>query len=196
MNCRMAGRVCIALLLGLCFAACSWSVPGAGTAQTALATPITCGAVTRLISDRAFGDGAVPGVLAGPLFFGAFVTRTDGVAIVNEFALGYPTKVAIQPMQQFTVPIELKGRNCSNGAQLRFWYREGVPFAHVPVTPKEMGSTGDLVATFQPPGPGSPGRLATYTGYMLFTQPGRWRISVNQNGKELASAVFQVGENS
>jgi hypothetical protein len=169
--------------------ACSSGTPQANQ-QTP--KPIDCGAVTSLTMNAAVGGVPTPGVLLGPLFFDAFEKRADSAAVLSDFSPGYPYKVLIQPVEAFSTPVQVQGWSCSNGSGLRFWYHEGPPFATVPVTAQQLAFTGDLVASLGPTLSSLSGTLAGFTGYMMFTATGKWKISVSKDGRNLGSAIFLV----
>ena len=50
-----------------------------------------------------------------------------------------------------------------------------------------MQDAGDLVASLQPAGAG-----VDHTGYLLFTSPGRWEITVSQNGTDVGVLLVEV----
>jgi hypothetical protein len=56
-----------------------------------------------------------------------------------------------------------------------------------------METAGDLVVTLKALGSG---RDVDYPGYILFTTPGKWKVSVAQGDQLLASAVFLVGDHA
>lgn len=152
-----------------------------------------CGQPSGLVSYA--GHQAWLGAVAGPLFFSAF-SPGQTTAVLKDFASGYPYKVLVQPMQPLSKTVKLMGWNCSTNKPLRFWYRDGLPFAHVPAGPAEFAVAGDLVATFSPSSGDSSGQPSGYTGYMLFTQPGQWKVSVEESGTMIGSAVFLVKASS
>lgn len=163
---RMAGFVIVALLLASCVR------PDGSTA-------IACGGPTPLVPDPLGEQGN--GVLLGPLFFrdwGPEETR----AVDTRFMPGYPTKVLILGRGSSAAPVTLEGWRCVTGQRLRFQYAGGVP--DPPLSAAEFASFGDPAPVLASNG--------TYTGYMLFTASGKWKIVVSQNGKVLGTAIFQV----
>jgi hypothetical protein len=78
---------------------------------------------------------------------------------------------------------------------LRFWYRKtGDPFWELQHG-KRLETLGDLIATLEPAGVSEPGQLPPgYGGYLLFTNLGKWKVSVVQQGQLLGSVVFLVTE--
>ncbi len=148
--------------------------------------------MTSLTTNDAVGGQPTAGVLIDPLFFVGFENRSGAGAVISNFEPGYPYKVLVQPVRAFSTPAELQGWSCASRSRLRFWYHECCPFATVPVTPQQLASTGDLVASLGPTSGSPPRQLAGFTGYMFFTAAGKWKISVRQGGRDLGSATFQV----
>jgi hypothetical protein len=180
------GRTGLFALLGtIVVTACSnQGVPNAHT------TPIACGAVSTLSPSLAPGHN--PGVVIGPLFFDTFGARTDGAAVISDFTPGYPYKVLIEPTAEISTPVHLEGWKCIDGGRLRFWYHDGNPFSQVPVSERQLASTGDIIANIGPTIASPSGGFADYTGYMLFTGTGKWKIDVSRNQVSFGSAVFDV----
>ena len=144
---------------------------------------ISCGAPSRL------GPNGFPRV--GPLVFGFYnyPANTTGRAH-STFMPGYPTKVVLQlkPHRPLRTRLILQGWNCSTGKRLRFWYdRERLPFSNLPATTEQLEQTGALVQTLRAD------RKAGFHGYMLFTKPGRWKVTVRKPGVTLGSVVVAVG---
>lgn len=143
--------------------------------QASVASPINCGAPAVLVGYPR--DKSWHGLRVGPLFFSGFGPGTDQ-AIISNYDPRYPTKMVIQPIEPLTAPVKVEGRRCSNGERLRF----------------EYGASWDTpVAVLTPAGAADNGTPVGYTGYMLFTAPGKWMISVTRNGGQLMeSAVVMV----
>jgi hypothetical protein len=125
--------------------------------------------------------------VAGPLIFYGYSGKSTH-AIVGDFEPGVPTKVGIGVIHTLTAPVTLEGWECATGEGLRFWYKECCPFPSTPVTTTQLASTGDLVAMLKS------GAAQGYPGYMLFTRPGLWKVSVRQGDQVLGSVVLQVVE--
>jgi hypothetical protein len=122
-------------------------------------------------------DKSWHGLRLGPLFFSDFGPGTDQ-AVISNYDPRYPTKVVIQPIEPLNAPVKVEGRRCSNGERLRF----------------EYGASWDTpVAVLGPAGAADNGTPVGYTGYMLFTAPGKWMISVTGNdGQLIESGVVMV----
>jgi hypothetical protein len=168
---RLHGAVALAAAILLC--ACE-SKASNGSSK-AVASPVNCGDLAILVSYPR--DKSWHGLRIGPLFFSAFRPGTDQ-AVISDFDPRYPTKVVIQPIDPLDAPIKVEGRRCSNGARLRF----------------EYGASWDTpVAVLSPAGASDDGTPIGYTGYMLFTASGKWRISVTgSESNSLGSAVVLV----
>ena len=141
----------------------------------------TCGALSPLAAHR---------VRAGPLLFG-FYTDPNAPAPTRAhsvFLSGYPTKVVVfrDRRRPLAHALTLRGFDCATGKSLRFWYRDGVPFASVPVSQAQLETTGVLAQVF-------PAARPALHGYMLFTAAGRWKINVWQGRRRLGAVVVQVG---
>ncbi len=78
-----------------------------------------------------------------------------------------------------------RGIDCSTGKSLRFWYRGGSPFQTVPVSKQQLETTGTVTQVF-------PAAVRALHGYMLFTEAGRWKITVSQKGRRVGVVVVQV----
>jgi hypothetical protein len=91
---------------------------------------------------------------------------------------------------------------------LRFWYRKtGDPFWEIQHG-KRLETLGDLIATLEPAGVSEASEVVDasgevhkrlggpigYSGYLLFTGPGKWKVSVLQLEQLLGSVVFLVTE--
>jgi hypothetical protein len=144
---------------------------------------VSCGAPSKL------GSSGFPRV--GPLVFGFYnyPANTTGRAH-STFTPGYPTKVVLQltPHRPLRTRLILQGWNCSTGKRLRFWYdRQRLPFSHLPATTEQLEQTGALVQILRAD------RKAGFHGYMLFTQPGRWKVTIRKPGLTLGSVVVAVG---
>lgn len=157
--------------------------------MTPPARAATCGHPSELVSysDNQNWRGAV----AGPLFFSAFKPG-QSAAVLSDYVPGFPYKVLAQPMRPLSKPVNLRGSNCLTGEPLRFWYRDGVPFAHLPAPQAEFAVAGDLVATLSPIPSDTSGEPSGHTGYMLFSGPGQWKVSVEESGTVAGSVVFLV----
>ncbi len=182
---RYRAAVLTALIV-IIVSACSESkVPEKAAPKAA----VKCGQVSELVSYP--GNQAWRGAVAGPFFFSAFAPGQT-TAVLSDYVPEYPYKVLVQPTRQLPKPVNLMGWDCSTGERLRFWYRAGLPFAHLPASPAEFASAGDLVATFSLGSSDSTGQPSGYTGYMLFTHAGHWKVSVEEPGTVTASVVLLV----
>jgi len=95
--------------------------------------------------------------------------------------------VLLHLAERLESPLSLQGWRCPDGKPLRFWYREGLPFAEVPVSRKALETTGDLIAPLEPHD-----RSIDYTGYMLLTSTGTWDVAVFSNGRAIGHVVIEV----
>jgi len=149
-------------------------------AASVAAGPIDCGDPTPVVLDET--PSHTPWAVTGSFRF-----ATYGMPI---FRPGFPTKVPIDVNKPLETPVDVRGWRCADGHPLRFWYRGGVPFHSVPDV-RAMETAGDLVATLKPVRY-IDSWMGIGAGYMLFTTPGKWKVSVFQGDQLLASAVFLV----
>lgn len=168
-----------ALLLGLLFV-------GAGRPTAA----VVCGKPSRL---RQVSREVGPAARAGPL---SLVTGAAGPRAVVELAPDYPalvnpTKVLIHVRRPLRAAITLRGRRCSDGRRLRFWYR-GAGDLPVAGPPSELERMGDLVATLAAGEPPVTVPALGYPGYMLFSGPGSWKVSVRRGRRLLGTAIIRL----
>ncbi len=158
--------------LGLTLASCSGA---SGAVIKPAATPLVCGDAAVLGTYPS--DNTWHGAIVGPLFFSAFGPGKER-AVIDDFDARSPTKVVIQPLDPLKARVKLQGWRCSTGDQLRFEYG---------------ASWNTPVAVLPPAGAGPNGTPVGYTGYMLFTAPGKWKLSVTgANGQPLGTAIFVV----
>jgi hypothetical protein len=146
--------------------------------------PIACGDATPLVKSETIGQPAAyttPWAVAGPLRFAVY-----GLASFRE---GSPTKVPINVEKPLEGNVTLRGWRCSDGHPLRFWYKSGNQ-AYPVWNPKALETAGDFVATLEAFGATS--GVNAYSGYILFTAPGKWMVSVAQGDQVLGSVVFLV----
>jgi hypothetical protein len=149
-----------------------------------------CDAASRLVDNPGWG----PVAKAGPLGMRAFDEGSKTALI--QWSPGTMTKVLIgqiEPSAAFSV----RGAHCVDGVALRFWYRGGVPFVagptSTPVPSAVFAVTGDTGVDFDAdPNVSPPERMNFKTGYMLFSEPGLWRIEVLSGDHLLGSAVLEV----
>jgi len=121
------------------------------------------------------------------LVFYAYSGQTSH-AIVGDFEPGIPTKVGVGVVHPITTAVTMEGWECATGQPLRFWYKECCPFASLPVAESQLAVTGDLQAVL------APGASQGYPGYMLFTRPGLWKVTVKQGDQILGAVILQVVE--
>jgi hypothetical protein len=162
-------------------AAAALTVPSAAAAPVGGA--VTCGPLSRLAA------GGKPQV--GPLLFGFYTypANTTGRAH-SVFTAGYPTKVVLQlrPHRPIEQRLTLRGRSCATGKRLRFWYdREQPPFTRLPATTEELEQTGALTQVLRSD------RKTGFHGYMLFTRPGKWKVTVWRATRRVGSVIVGVG---
>jgi hypothetical protein len=110
--------------------------------------------------------------------------------------IGSPTKVLIRPLDRFDGSITLTGSRCSDGQPLRFWYRGGPPFTlgpgSTPIPEAVLTQTGDPSVEIRYGG-GDANGGSDYTGYMLFTTTGTWRVRGQSGGRDIGEIIILVG---
>jgi hypothetical protein len=121
----------------------------------------------------------------GPIRLGFYHDPLTGKL---EFKLGYPTKVVIFARRRVPAAVTLRGRRCSDGRPLRFWYgRDAQPFPALPVSEEALAARGDLVLRV----PRMP-RGANTGGYMLFSSAGDWKLTVRQRSRVLGTVIVRL----
>src|SRR5712692_7375447 len=129
---------------------------------------------------------ATPVDQSAPLGHAVPVRRVLWLA-VYPYTSGSPTKTIVMAQARLTRPVTLRGWNCASGSPLRFWYREGLPFSHLPVTAAQLHRTGSLSPRFGPwPARGMRG------GYLMFWTTGLWKIVAYQDGRAIGTAIFRA----
>jgi hypothetical protein len=185
------GRCALLASLALVVVACS---PGVAPVP---ATAVACGAPSPKVADPT--GVTSPGYRIGPLMLAGFAVET---APSSPVPVGGPTKVLIHPVEAFDQPITLSGARCSDGQPLRFWYgpvHQGTPFSlgprSTPVPEAVLAQTGELSVRIEPHSGTATNAAGTfdYTGYMLFTTTGTWRVRAQSSGRGFDEAVVLVG---
>jgi hypothetical protein len=172
--------VCLAVAALLPAAAVGWS--GSARPSTACASP------ARVANYGTAGRGAA----LGPLVL-RFNDGREGVA-EKSFSSGFPTRVVIRGRAVVPSDLTLRGYRCGTSQRLRFWYRNG-PLEFVngfPATDEELQLKGDLSLRF----PATRKIGGTYSGYMLFWAPGKWRLVLSAGRTTMGSVVVRVTEKS
>ena len=108
---------------------------------------------------------------------------------IYPYRRGYPTKVIVAPQRAMTEPLIVRGRQCTTGKRLRFWYRDGDPFARLPVSAARLRAKGALSAVF---GPWAEGGEPAAGGFFNFWAGGRWKITASIGTQTVAAIVVQV----
>jgi hypothetical protein len=169
-----ASIAALAVLAGLAVVGCSGSATGqraivrvVGSLAAGCAHPT---ATTATYLPTPAGSPGIPRV--GPVTFSPSVYQPpepDKVLVVRVSALPAGS-------------LSLTGYNCDDGRVLRFWY---LTSGAVPGLLDKNPGEGYQVAVL-------PYAPRVYTGYMLFTEPGRWSIVVSDRGKVLGNLVMTV----
>lgn len=148
--------------------------------RTPSSSAATCGPPTTLRPDP-LQAGAPLGLHLGPLWLRGFAMGATTATISGPVPSNFLTKVLIEH-DPGTGTVQLTGTSCATGTPLRFCYvtcrfragssssMNGPSILQVPI---------DLAAS-------------GYTGYMLFTAPGRYRLSAEYAGNALDSVVVTV----
>jgi hypothetical protein len=174
--------------LGACLAVAAL-LPAAAAGRSESARPSTaCASPSRVANYGVAGRGAA----LGPLV----IRYNDGRQGVAEksFSSGFPTRVVIRGRAVVPNDLTLRGYRCGTSQRLRFWYRNG-PLEFVngfPATDEELQLKGDLTLRF----PATRKIGGTYSGYMLFWAPGKWRLVLSAGRTTVGSVVVRVTEES
>lgn len=166
--------VALAVVAGLAVAGCSGSDTGpravvrvTGSRAAGCAHPT---AKTATYLPTPAGSPGIPRV--GPLTFSPALYQPP-----------HPDKVLVVRVSALPADaLSLTGYNCDDGRALRFWY---LTSGAVPGPLDKNPGEGQQVAVL-------PYASRFYTGYMLFTEPGRWSIVVSDRGKVLGNLVMTV----
>jgi hypothetical protein len=186
------GRTIAAFLLVWVLSACSQS-----SVPTAAPTVAACGTPSPRVADPT--GVTAPGNRLGPLMI---VSGFAASGSPTPELIGAPTKVLIHPAAPFDQPITLTGARCSDGQPVRFWYgpaHQGTPFVmgpqSTPVPEAVLAQTGELRVDIEPAPKscGSCGAGLDYTGYMLFTTTGTWRVRGQSGGRDIGEIIILVG---
>lgn len=153
-----------------------------GTSSTTSSARPLCGPPSPLRPESSIESE--PAARVGQLLF---LALGSGPRAETAYIPGYPTKELLHLTEGLESPLALQGWRCSDGRPLRFWYREGLPFAEVPVSRKALETTGDLIAPLEPHD-----RSIDYTGYMLFTSTGTWDVAVLSGDRVIGHVVIEV----
>jgi hypothetical protein len=147
-----------------------------------------CAPPSRVANYGAAGRGAA----LGPLVI-RFNDGRQGVA-EKSFSSGFPTRVVIRVRAVVPSDLTLRGYRCGTSKRLRFWYRNGpLEFpTGFPARDEELQLKGDLTVRF----PATRKIGGTYSGYMLFWAPGKWRLVLSAGGTTVGSVVVRVTEES
>jgi hypothetical protein len=168
---RPVGLALVLALMALSASACGGSRRGS----------IGCGAVRPITASRlpgAMGDG----IALGPLQLGVYSFRT-----------GYPTKVLIGAVRRLQRPLTIRGRRCSDGRRLRFFYGSGQLEFRGPGPPYAISA---LERAGQPSAhlKGLIGLHDFFTGYFLFPAAGKYKVRLYAGSSLLDSAVIDTAE--
>lgn len=195
------------LLITAVATVCTVLLPGCSDSQRSPAPPSTAIQCDRPPVVKLFGPSASTD--AGPVHFVGVYKGHGGQAEVY-YSDGWPTSMPIVADQPLDSPVTIQGQRCSDGRHLRLWYRDGpmwqrggLPFQSRDVLDAKRERARDLAARLGPgPGPdtirlNSSSSLASTTvpgfeGYMLFDQPGNWKLRVEQGGMLVGTVVIAV----
>jgi hypothetical protein len=142
-------------------------------------------AVSACSSPTELGQsGAVLGPLRIPVFSG-------GAHAKVEFKPGYAAKVLLVPRRRWVGLLSLRGTRCSDGRPLRFAsHDEELP--QPPLSQQDFAQAGTPVARLRPPPRNVTLRTCGYTGYMLFSDEGDWRIRAYRKGQVVGAITVAV----
>jgi hypothetical protein len=142
-----------------------------------------------------------PGIQAGPVWF----VPGGPVRLAPSYPDAiYPRKVLIQaPKPPLSADLTLRGFKCGSGVPLRFWYpRAGeAPYPSGdnvmrPSSSRELRESGSSVAALYRAGHAQPttrdGARTDYRGFILFSEPGTWKVVVRDGARVVGTAIFRV----
>jgi hypothetical protein len=169
---RVVGIAAVSTLLALATTACG----GHGRASLA------CGPVRPVTPTR---DPAMAGGIAlGPL-------QLD----LNPFRQGYPLKVLIGAARPLRRPLTIRGRRCTDGVPLRFYYEHGTSVGIAALiarkhSPAVVERAGQAQAYLKP----YPGSHDFWPGAFLFPTAGKYLVKLYAGGSLLDTAVISTAE--
>ena len=149
---------------------------------------LACGAGSSVSTSAISCARATPVDQSAPLGHAVPLRRVLWLA-VYPYMSGSPTKTIVMAQGRLVKPVVLRGWSCSSGSPLRFWYREGLPFAQLPVTAAALRRTGSFSPKFGP----WPARRAMRGGYLMFWTTGLWKVVAYQDGRQVGTAILAVG---
>ena len=154
---------------------------------------LVCGKASRL---RQVSPSVGPAARVGPLWL---VTGAAGSRAVVELLPDYPTlvaptKVLIHVQRPLRAAVTLRGRRCSDSRPLRFFYQNAGDLRDLPkaAPAAALQSMGDRVATLAAGEPPIIAPALGYGGYMLFSGPGKWKVSVYRGRRLLGTAIIRT----
>jgi hypothetical protein len=153
---------------------------------------LVCGEPSRV---RPVSPAVGPAARVGPLWFVVPPGPRAVVQLLPDYpALVSPTKVLIYVQRPLRAPIRLRGRRCSDGRPLRFFYRNAGDLRDLPQAgpAADLERVGDRVATLAAGEPPTVVPALGYPGYMLFSAPGKWKVSVHRGRRLLGSAIIRA----
>jgi hypothetical protein len=128
----------------------------------------------------------------------------DGIALgplqldLYPFRAGDPNKVLIGAVRRLHGPLTIRGRRCSDGRQLRFFYArtpKGRLDIHAPGPPyatSVLERAGQAYAYLKP----YSGGQNFFTGYFLFPTAGKYRVKLYAGASRLDTAVISTAEHA
>jgi hypothetical protein len=130
-----------------------------------------------------------PGLDLGPLLIPLFADSGNAEVHLKP---GYPTSLFLIPTRQWSGELVLRGSRCSDGRPLRFWY-QNKSFPKPPLAREEFARAGTAAGRLDPPPRPLPqiGRWR-YTGYMLFSGYGNWRVRAYVKRRLVGTIVLAV----
>jgi hypothetical protein len=126
----------------------------------------------------------------------------DGIALgplqldLYPFRAGYPDKVLIGAVGRLHRPLTIRGRRCSDGRRLRFFYARNpngqleIRAPGPPYAISVLERSGQAFAYLKP----YPGGQNFFTGYFLFPAAGGYRVKLYAGTSSLDTAVISTAE--
>lgn len=174
--------VVLCAALTACTGAPARPQPSPPTIASTPSTTHTAGACAHptatATTGQRIGVGSPDAPTVGPLSFHPY-----------PYQPGFITKMIIRLIRDQPQTIVLTGQRCSDRRPLRFWYGRKVLPPDPPLSEEQLQSLGDLAQDL-PPATAN----ADHGGYVLFSGPGQWEITVSQGGTNIGVLLVTVVE--
>jgi hypothetical protein len=177
--------------------------PVAGVLRTVAVIIAACGVVACQQPSIACGDPSplvdhprgivVAGARVGPLLVTIGMAPGEPTARLVWSRPEQLSKYIITRVDQFDVALTLTGRRCEDGRAMRF--AQGLvwnPDASLSTDEIERLTMSSLLIDPSPPASVQTTGETAYTGYFVFSAPGKWLIEAKQGERVVGTAVIEV----